>query len=64
VNVVVDFVKVARSDVSANVVLNVNSNHVKAISWSAIDVNQNIELVLDVYVYGVGEVDMTGNGDS
>jgi hypothetical protein len=64
VNVVVDFVEV-RSDASANVVLNVNSSRVKAISRSAMDVKQNVELVRDdVCVYSVGEVDMTGNGDS
>jgi hypothetical protein len=65
VNVVVDFVEVARSDVSANVISNVNSNCVKVeVARGAMDVKRNVELVLDASVYGVGEVNMSGSGDS
>jgi len=65
VNVVVDFVEVARSDVSVNVILNVYSNRVKAeISRGAMDVKRNVELVPDVRVYGVDAVDKTDDDDS
>jgi hypothetical protein len=65
VNVVVDFVEVARSDVGANVISNVNPNCLKVeVARVAMDVKRNVELVLDASVYGVGEVNMSGSGDS
>ena len=54
----------AWSDVSANMSSSINSNHVRAkVAQSAMDAKQNVELVLDASVYGVGEVDMSGSGD-
>ena len=66
VNVVVDFVlEVVQDDVSANVISNVNSNCVKAkVAWGTMDVEWNVELVLDASVYGVGEGNMSGGGNS
>jgi hypothetical protein len=65
VNVVVDFVlEVVQDDVSANVISNVNSNCVKAEVARGMDVEWNVELVLDASVYGVGEGNMSGGGNS
>ena len=65
VNIVVDFVEVTQTNMSANVNLNMNTNHAKAeVAWGAMDVRWNIELVSDPRLYSVGEVDMSGSGDS
>jgi hypothetical protein len=51
VNIVVDFIEVARSDVSMNINLNINSNHMKAkVARGAVDAKQNVGLVLDASV--------------
>jgi hypothetical protein len=65
VNIVVDFVEVTRTDMSANVNSNINSNCVKVeVARGAVDVRRNIEPVPDPSLYSIGEVDMSGSGDS
>ena len=60
-----DSAEVAPSDVSANVNLNANSNCVMAkVARGAVDAKRNVEPVLHASVYGVGEVGMSGSGDS
>jgi hypothetical protein len=64
VNIVVDFVEAVQSEVHVNVILNANSNHVKAeVARGAMDVKQNVELDLDAILYGVGEVSMSSSSD-
>ena len=65
VNIVVDFIEVTRTDMSVNVNLNINANRAKAeVAWGAVDVRRNIESVSDLRLYSVGEVDMSGSGNS
>ena len=64
-DIVVDFVEVTRTDMGANVISNINSNRVKAeVAQGAVDMRRDIELVLDPRLYSVGEVDMSGSGNS
>ena len=56
-----DFTRVVQTDMSANV----NSNCVRVeVAQVAMDVKRGVELVQDASAYGVGEVDMSGGGDS
>jgi hypothetical protein len=65
VNVVVDFVEAAGSDASVKVISNLNSNHAKAeVARGAMDVKQNVELVLDLSLYSIGEGVVSGSGYS
>ena len=59
-----DFVEVTRTDMSANVISNINSNRVKVeVAWGAVDMRWDIEPVLDQGLHSIGEVDMSGSGD-
>ena len=65
VNIVVDFVEVTQTDMSTNVNSNINSDCMKVeVAWGAVDVRRNIESVLDLRLYSIGEVDMSGSGNS
>ena len=65
VYIVVDFINMTCTNMSVNVNLNINTNHVKAeVAQGAMDVRQNIEPVLDLRLYSVGEVDMSESGNS
>ena len=59
-----DFVEVTRTDMSVNVTSNINSNRVKAeVAQGAMDMKRDVERVLDLRWYSIGEVDMSGSGN-